>query len=99
MTRKHLTIPECRGMLEVLAKDLTARGLRGDAWRIRKIITHMKRRKPVRMTKPRSPPITPAIKARIRELARTTDESQMAIGHRVGVNSGRVSEALAGKRR
>jgi hypothetical protein len=86
-------------MLEVLAKDLTARGLRGDAFRIRKIITHMWRRKPVRMTKPKSPPLTPAIRARIRTLAATTDKSQMAIGLRVGVNSGRVSETRAGKRR
>jgi hypothetical protein len=97
--RKHLTIPECRGMLEVLAADLTARGLRGDAWRVRNIITHMKRRKPVRMTRPKSAPLTPALKAKIRRLARTTSDSQMRIGLRVGVNSGRVSETLAGKRR
>ena len=67
--------------------------------RIRKIITHMWRRRPVRMTRPRSPPLTPAMKSRIRALAATTDASQMAIGLRVGVNSGRVSETLAGKRR
>jgi hypothetical protein len=86
-------------MLEVLAKDLAARGLSGDAWRIRRIITHMYRRKPVRMTQPKSPPLTPALKARIRRLAARTSASQMQIGLRVGVNSGRVSETLAGKRR
>ena len=99
MTRRYLTIPECRGRLAVIADQLADTGRRDAAKHIREVISHMYRRKPVRMTKPRSPPVTPAIKARIRALAATTDDSQMAIGLRVGVNSGRVSEALAGKRR
>lgn len=101
MKRRNLTIPECRSMLTIIARELWLRTLddQAAALRIRRIIPHMYRRKPVRKTKPRSPPLTPALKARIRELARTTDDSQMAIGTRVGVNSGRVSETLAGKRR
>jgi hypothetical protein len=99
MTRRNLTIPECRGRLTVIANHLADTGRREAARLIREVINHMYRRKAVRMTKPRSPPLTPALKARIRELAKTTDQSQMQIGHRVGVNSGRVSETLAGKRR
>jgi len=98
MTRKHLTIPECRGLLTIIAREIAPHD-KPMARRIRFVIGHMKRRKPVRMTKPRSPPLTPELKARIRDLARTTDASQMQIGLRVGVNSGRVSETLAGKRR
>jgi len=88
-------------MLQVIARELWLQTLddQAAALRIRRIVSHMKRRKPVRRTRPRSPPLTPAIKARIRHLARTTDDSQMQIGLRVGVNSGRVSETLAGKRR
>ena len=97
MSRRYLTIPECRGLLTVIARDIAAYDSR-TARRIRYVISHMHRRKPVRMTKPRSPPVTPAIKAKIRELAATTDASQMAIGARLGVSSGRVSETLAGKR-
>ena len=85
--------------MEVIADHLDRTGRPGVAKDIRKVIAHMWRRKAVRMTKPRSPPLTPAIKSRIRALAATTDDSQMAIGLRVGVNSGRVSETLAGKRR
>ena len=99
MTRRHLTIPECRGVLLVIADHLDKTRRPNEARHIRDVVEHMKRRRPVRMTRPRSPPVTPAIKAKIRELARTTDKSQMAIGLQVGVNSGRVSETLAGKRR
>ena len=98
VTRKYLTIPECRGRLMVLAREIALTD-KVMARRIFRVISHMYRRKPVRVTKPRSPPLTPAIKSRIRALAATTDDSQMAIGLRVGVNSGRVSETLAGKRR
>lgn len=99
--RKHLTIPECRSMLQVIARELHLGTVDGQAAarRIRIIIRHMKRRPPVRMTKVKSVPVTPAVKALIRKLAATTDDSQAEIARQAGVNAGRVSEALAGKRR
>ena len=93
--RKHLTIPECRSLLRLIASTtdkVTAR-------RIRFVIGHMKRRAPVRTTRVKSPPMTSAMKTLARKLARTTDMNQMQIGTHLGVSSGRVSEALAGKRR
>ena len=88
-------------MLAVIARELHYGTIddQAAAQRIRFIVKHMWRRRAVRTTKPRSPPLTPALRARIRALARTTDLSQMQIGLRAGVNSGRVSETLAGKRR
>ena len=93
--RRHLTIPECRELLRIIAAALPA----AEARRVRYVIGHMKRRPAVRMTPEKARPVTPAIRARIRHLAATSDMNQMEIGLAVGVNAGRVSEVLAGKRR
>lgn len=95
MKRKNLTIPECRSMLQVIAREVD----KTTARRIRFVVGHMKRRKPVRITPPVSPPLTPALARRIRRVAYTTSFNQQKIAALFGVSSGRVSEALAGKRR
>jgi hypothetical protein len=60
----------------------------------------MFRRNPVRMTPVKSRTVTPMLKASIRAYARRNpDASQHEIAQAYGVNGGRVSEALAGKRR
>lgn len=94
----NLTIPECREQL-LLVADMLQAVRPSEARMIRTIVTHMHRRSAVRMTRVKSPPVTSAMRAQIRRLASTTDMSQMEIGLRVGVNSGRVSETLAGKRK
>jgi hypothetical protein len=60
----------------------------------------MVRRPAVRTTPVKHRPLTPRLKAAIRSYAKLQpDASQVQIGRRFGVNPGRVSEALAGKRR
>lgn len=46
----------------------------------------------------RSPPLTPEMAAAIKHLAATTDLMQHEIAARLGINQGRVSEVLNGKR-
>jgi hypothetical protein len=71
-----------------------------EARQLRLIVRQMFRRNPVRMTPVKSRSITPALKTAIRAYARRNPEdSQHEIAQAFGVNGGRVSEALAGKRR
>jgi hypothetical protein len=57
------------------------------------------RRPPVAKAQPKSRKMTPLIAAQIRELhLRNPNLSQAEIGRMVGVNAGRVSETLAGRR-
>ena len=86
-------------MLLVVAGLLDVSGDKTNARRIRYVVGQMKRRPAVRVTPVRSKPITPAIKASMRRVAATTDLSQAEIGRLHGTNGGRVSEAIAGKRR
>lgn len=46
----------------------------------------------------RSPRLTPDLAARIKRLWQSTDLTQHEIGARLGLNQGRISEVLSGKR-
>jgi len=84
----------------LLARQLHAGGQKAEARAIRRVVRHMWRRPAVRTTSVKSQPVTPAIRASMRRYAIShPDASQHEIGSAHGVNAGRVSEALAGKRR
>jgi len=100
MMRKHLTIPECRGMLLVIARELWRQTLddQAAARRIRAIITHMHRRKAHKGR--RTAPPTYTVKQKILNYKKTNPHlSNQEIAIALKVSSGRVSEVLHGKRR
>lgn len=87
-------IPQARLELEDLSNTLPA-----DAkWKLRAIVNkYLFRSPPVRRAPDKSLDITPAMRAQIFALAKT-DMHLSEIGHRLGINQGRVSEVLNGKR-
>lgn len=87
-------VPRARELLLDLARMLPGHQ--------RRIIEHivaayLVREPRVRRAPVRPKEITPEIKAQVRELAQT-DMHQWEIGKRLGINPGRVSEILNGKR-
>lgn len=90
-------IPGARVELFKIAEELAALAPQ-HATRIRDIIESMMIRKGYkRISDPHCGPITDAVKAQIRQLARTK-LSQQQIAVRLGINAGRVSEVLNGRR-
>lgn len=96
----NLTIPECRDELQVIARQLYARGHADDlATRIEAVIENMFRRPAARRALPESNQATPELLNEIHEFANSHPWlSYRAIGEMYGVSIGRVSEAVAGKR-
>lgn len=92
-------IPQARLILEDVRQELRTGSCRpGEAAaRIEEALSMMTRSTPVRRAREKSKPITPEVKAQIRQLAKT-DLHMSEIGHHLGVNPGRVSEVLRGKR-
>ena len=88
-------IPRARVKLRAVAKKL--RKIDGDlAKQVLSAIDDLYREKAVRRMAVKSKPVTPKIKARIIELAESTDMHSNEIAHELGVNPGRVSEVLHG---
>ena len=96
-------VPAGRDKLNALALNLEQGTVtpHGGATAIRAIIKgHLHRRRPTRKASPRSEKMTLALEREIRGYGYSNPEaSYMQIGHRFNVSSGRVSEAIAGKRR
>lgn len=91
-----MRIPEVRSRLREIARHLPDREARQLRW----LIGELKRRPRVRRAPVQSKRMTPVLQARLRRFAATHVEwSYQRIGAHFGVNAGRVSEALAGKRR
>lgn len=87
-------IPKAREALLSLATTLSTR----EASAIRSIVQSYLWREPaVRRAPEKSRDITPAMRAQIHALGKT-DMHISEIGHRLGINPGRVSEVLNGKR-
>lgn len=89
-------IPKARAALQALAETLPA----PIAAQILDIIhDHLWRVSPVRKGRVKNNGVSPDVKRRIRELAATDPNLHLSeIGEIVGVNQGRVSEVLNGKR-
>jgi len=99
MTRRInrlLTIPEVRArLLELANGDVSDH----TGAHIRMLVRHMYRRKPIRKTRVKSAKMTEALREAIRVDWRTNpDASEQEIAARHHVNSGRVSETIAGFR-
>jgi hypothetical protein len=95
-----MTIPECRDALLAIANSLAIKGLADEARGLRLIVNEMTRRPAIRKTVPKSMPMTPDVRDAIRAYARAhPDASNQEIGNVFQVNTGRVSESLAGFRR
>ena len=87
-----MTIPEIRRRLHALAEEL---GLQ----ELAELAEATRRRPPLRKASVESNPMTPREAEQIRQFAEAYPSlSQMHIADRFGVNIGRVSEALFGKR-
>ena len=85
--------------LNTLAGHIRTLGYANSASRIEDCVRDLKRRPPTRRAPVTSTPMTPEIAAKIRETAwKHPTWSQQRIATRLGVNSGRVSEILFGKR-
>lgn len=91
-----MTIPEARRRLMNLAAKLAP----AEANELMEIIKDgLFRRTIIVPTRPKNKKVTKLITAQIRALhAKRPDLSQLEIGVKLGVNPGRVSEALIGKR-
>lgn len=86
-----MRLPEIVEELHKLADDFSIPRLHDLADEIR--------RRPSTRSAPTSRPMTPTLRAQIRLAARLNPEmSQLEIAKSFGVNQGRVSEALKGKR-
>jgi hypothetical protein len=94
-------IPEARAQLAEIAADVRAAGDNATAERIRRVIeSHMVRESPVRRTGQRSRPLTEDRADEIRAYAAGPGRGLTLheIATQFGVNQGRVSEVLTGKR-
>lgn len=90
------TIPQVREELLELAETIRNPKV---SKKIKSLVKHMVRRSPVRRSPNRSQPMTKDLSNRIRRVALanpTLDYMQLAKGFRVA--TGRISEAIAGKR-
>lgn len=97
------TIPEVRERLERIAQLM---GKSSDfeivlaAADVEQCVKDLYRRRVFRRAPVKAPVITPEIVAGVRALAKASPNmQQMEIGARFGINAGRVSEILRGKRR
>lgn len=86
------TIPEIRSRMYELAIEL-------DCPELRELAEETKRRPAVRRAPTEAKKITPELRRRVRAHARRHPAKPMrAIGRAFGIDQGRVSEILAGKR-
>lgn len=86
------TIPEIRARLFELAGEL-------DCPELSDLAEETKRRPPVRRAPKRAQHVTEALQEQVRDFAARHPRMPMrAIGQKFGIDQGRVSEALAGKR-
>jgi len=102
------TIPQIRARLHELANDLADYATEAEffagrvaalALEIDDLADETKRRPPVRQAPIAARRMTPELAREVRELARSNpDLTNREIGRRLGVDGGRVSEVLAGKR-
>jgi hypothetical protein len=91
-TERLLTIPQVREIIQRIATEREIPELLA-------LIPHMYRRQVRRKRKAKAPPVTPEMRAKIREYARAHPEARLQdIGDAVGLNQGRVSETLSGRR-
>ena len=100
MTASPRTIPEIRTRLHEIAEsldhDLVTLPV---AVELHALAEETKRRRPVRDAPPRARKVTPEIKRQVRDLAARYPKMPIReIGLTLGIDGGRVSEILAGKR-
>jgi hypothetical protein len=89
---EHMTIPQCRDALVEIASKY---GIS----EIMPIVKQVHRRRPVRKARARMRSLTPELIAEIRaHAAANPDANYTEVGARFYVNTGSVSEALAGFR-
>lgn len=94
-----MRIPEVRKELLEIASNLEGFQLPEVAERLRELEKELHRRKRSVRTPPKSKHVTPRTQAQIRAFKKANpDMSHQEIAVAMGVNSGRVSEALIGKR-
>jgi xanthine dehydrogenase iron-sulfur cluster and FAD-binding subunit A len=94
-----MTIPEIRALLHALADNLDKIPVEEAKAQLRILAEATRRRRPVRMAPPRRKGLTPARVADIQAYAAAHPKAGYPdIADHFGVNQGRVSEALAGKR-
>lgn len=94
-------IPEIRADLLKLADDIEVgnRYPESVASELRALVADMHRNKSIRRAAPRTHKVTPEVVAQVLLLAeRRPQASQLELGNACGVNPGRVSEILNGKR-
>ena len=91
-------IVNARERLRQIALKLKAAGQKDLADDVESAIGMMKRRRAVRRMPVHSAKVTPAVRAKIIDLANTTKLDNAEIAAQVGVNPGRVSEVLHGDR-
>ena len=91
-------IPYARTLISATRDSLRTKGLADAADELDVALSYMFRDRRVRNTPVRHGPPTKAQIAKVKMLAHTTDYSQQKIGEITGVNSGRVSEILHGRR-
>lgn len=90
------TIPEIRKELLELATHLNSPRLKS---KLKSLVKQMYRRPTVRRAATESTPMTPALRSRIRAFAAANPRmSYIKMAPRFRVSTGRISEALAGKR-
>lgn len=94
-------IPKAREILEELVKDAEFLDMWEVRLRVKEALGHMTRSSPKSRATVKSNPITDEILEKIRALGHEAvdlDLSQQDIANAVGVNPGRVSEVLRGRR-
>ena len=94
-------IPKAREILDEVMEDLEVLEPHQVKHRISMALSHMTRSSPTNRASVKSNPITDEILEKIRALGHEAvdlDLSQQDIANAVGVNPGRVSEALRGRR-
>lgn len=95
-----MTIPECRNALLAIANSLAIKGLTDEVRGIRLIVDELWRRPAVRQSRVKADHASRKLRAEIRAYAKEhPDMLNREIGLVFNVDSGRVSEALAGFRR
>lgn len=100
MTEVAVKLPDVRNELHVLAADIEAAGLSVEAGKLRRLAEETRRRRPVKRAPSRARRITAEVVRAIRDVARSQpDWSNRKIGQTCGVDGGRVSEVLAGRRK
>lgn len=97
--KKRMKIPEIRERIDALADYLEGQRYNATAKELRHLSNQMKRRPAVRKTAIKSKPLTDHLRAQIiLEACMDPNLSQQELAGMFGVNPGRVSEVLRGKR-